>query len=82
MLCVRRLLPRSWIVMAKSIAFDTLPMQKPVSLLADEYQVRLSADGRLSQTFTMDLQRGHNLQATTTLDYSYLIPPQTIETHV
>ncbi len=58
---------------------DTLPMQKPVSLPADVYQVRLSGDGRLSQTYTLDLQRGHNLQAVATLDDQYLIPPQSIQ---
>jgi serine/threonine protein kinase/outer membrane protein assembly factor BamB len=58
---------------------DTLPMQKPVSLIADEYQVRLSADGRLSQTYTMDLQRGSTYQAPTTLDNQHLFPPQSLD---
>ncbi len=58
---------------------DTLPMQKPISMIANEYQVRLSGDGRLSQTYTLDLQRGQNFQAIATLDDQYLIPPQSIQ---
>ncbi|XZE22494.1 protein kinase domain-containing protein [Pirellulaceae bacterium SH449] len=58
---------------------DTLPMQKMASLAAGEYQVRLSAEGKLSQTYTMELERGQSFMATATLDNNDLFPPQSIQ---
>jgi serine/threonine protein kinase/outer membrane protein assembly factor BamB len=58
---------------------DTLPMQKPVSLPADEYEVRLSAEGKLSQTYTLELERGQSTSATATLDNDYLFPPHSLQ---
>lgn len=58
---------------------DTLPMQNPVSLLAEEYEVRLSAEGKLSQTYSLELERGQSISATATLDNDYLFPPHSLE---
>ncbi len=57
---------------------DTLPMQKPVSLAADEYWLRLSAEGKLSQSFSVELERGHNVTSTATLENNDYLAPASI----
>jgi serine/threonine protein kinase/outer membrane protein assembly factor BamB len=61
------------------LRIDTLPMQSPVAITADTYQVRFSAEGKLSQDYSLALERGSNFQANITLDNGYLFPPQSVQ---
>lgn len=61
------------------LRIDTLPMQSPISLTADSYQIRFSAEGKLSQEYSLALERGSNFQANVTLDNGYLFSPQSVQ---
>ncbi len=58
---------------------DTLPMQKSISLPADDYELRISGEGELSQTYSVSLERGHGFNATVNLEDPYLLPLLVIE---
>jgi hypothetical protein len=50
-------------------------MQKSISLPADDYELRISGEGELSQTFSVSLERGHGFNATVNLENPYLLSP-------
>ncbi len=62
-----------------TVRTDTLPMQAAASLPAGEYEVRVSAEGTLSQTFGLQLDRGQNLTYSVNLNDQLLLAPQEID---
>lgn len=63
-----------------AIRTETLPMQAAVSLPAGQYDVRVSADGTLSQTFGISLDRGRSdAQYTVNVADQWLLAPRPIE---
>lgn len=60
-------------------AAETIPTAEPVSLPADEYLLRVSAKGRLSETYRAQLQRDEHLELELDLDDQLHWPSLAIE---
>jgi outer membrane protein assembly factor BamB/predicted Ser/Thr protein kinase len=62
-----------------SVRIDTLPMQVAARLPAGDYDLRVSTEGTLSQTFALSLTRGHEETYKVNLHDQLLRAPQTID---
>ena len=59
---------------------ETLPMQNAAKLTAGDYKIRVSNEGTLSQTFSVELDRGRSdAKYTVNVADQWLITPQPIE---
>ncbi|WP_372717039.1 protein kinase [Novipirellula sp.] len=57
------------------VARQTVPTQQPIEIAAGEYQVQVSGESRLSETYSVNLLRGQSPRFDVKLDESLLIPP-------
>lgn len=63
-----------------TVRTETLPMQEVAHLPAGDYDVRVSADGTLSQTFELRLDRGRSdAKFTVNVADTWLVPRQPLE---
>lgn len=65
--------------LGQSVALQTIPTQEPIDIPAGPYQLQISGESRLSETYRMDLQRGESPLLDVNLDESLLRPPLPIE---
>ncbi|EMI17240.1 Serine/threonine protein kinase domain protein [Rhodopirellula maiorica SM1] len=54
---------------------QTVPTQQPIEIAAGEYQVQVYGENRLSETYGVNLLRGHSPMFNVDLDESLLMPP-------
>lgn len=58
---------------------QTVPTQEAINITAGQYQVQISGESRLSETYGVNLARGQSPMFDVNLDESLLMPPQEIQ---